>query len=80
MLRIDLDITCHKLAIDLSVKSIQQKKIFHGQEHLIAIKVKIDKLLKVGFIEEAPHTTWLANVVMVGKTNNSWRICMDFTN
>ena len=45
---------------------------------MAAIKVKIDKLLKVKFIEKAPHTTWLANVMMVKKVNDSWRICVDF--
>ena len=39
---------------------------------------KVDKLLKSGFIKEAPHTTWLANVVMVKKANGSWRIYVDF--
>ena len=41
-------------------------------------KVEIKKMLKVGFIEEVPHTMWLANVIMVKKANNSWRMCMDF--
>ena len=51
---INPDINSHKLAIDLGIKSIQQKKRCHGQDHLVVIKVKNDKLLKVGFIEEAP--------------------------
>ena len=42
--------------------------------------VKVEKLLKVGFIEEVPHTTWLANMFMVKKANGSWKMCMNFTN
>ena len=37
-------------------------------------------MLKVGFIKEVPHTTCLANVVMVKKANGIWRMCVDFTN
>ena len=44
------------------------------------IKVKVKKLLKVGFIKEVPYTTWLTNMVMVKKPYGSWRICVDFTN
>ena len=76
---IDPKIACHKLAIDPSFKPVQQKKRRHGQERSEAIKIEVDKLLKAGFIEEVPHTTWLANVVMVKKANGSWRMCVDFT-
>ena len=79
MLGIDPKIACHKLAINPSFKPVQQKKRKHGLEWPTAIIVEVDKLLKVGFIEEAPHITWLANVVMVKKANNSWTICIDFT-
>ena len=72
MLWINPEIACHKLAIDLSVKPVQQKKRRHDQEQSAIIKVKVKKLLKVGFTKEAPHTTWLANVVMVKKANDSW--------
>ena len=44
------------------------------------IKIEVDKLLKTGFIEEVSHTTWLANVVMVKKTNGSRRMHVDFIN
>ena len=42
------------------------------------IKVEVKILLKVGFIEEVPHITWLANLVMVKKANGNWRMCVDF--
>ena len=73
MPKIDPNIAYHKMAIDPSVKLVPKKKKnrHHGQKHLTTIKVKIDKLLKVGFIKEALHTAWLANVVMVKKTNVS---------
>ena len=37
------------------------------------------KLLQAGFIREVSHTTWLANVVLVKKSNRGWRMCVDYT-
>ena len=63
------NVAYHKLAIDPNVKLMQQKKRCHGLKQLAIIMAKVEKLLKVRFIEEVPHTTPLANVVMVKKTD-----------
>ena len=31
------------------------------------------------FIQEVYYPDWLTNVVMVKKTNEKWRMCVDFT-
>jgi len=31
------------------------------------------------FIREAHYTTWFANVVMVKKSNEKWRMCTNYT-
>jgi hypothetical protein len=36
-------------------------------------------LLDAGFIREVTYPQWLANVVMVHKKNERWRMCTDFT-
>jgi len=36
-------------------------------------------LLEANFIKEVYYPKWLANVVMVKKTNGKWRMCVDFT-
>lgn len=41
---------------------------------------EITRLLVVDFIREVTHPEWLANPVMVRKNNNSWRMCVDYTN
>ena len=38
-----------------------------------------DKLLIAGFIREVYYPDWLANVVLVKKANEKWRMCVDFT-
>ena len=44
----------------------------------MAIKDEVEKLLKAKFIKEVSHITWLANIVMVKKANDSQRMCVDF--
>nr|KYP66897.1 Transposon Ty3-I Gag-Pol polyprotein [Cajanus cajan] len=41
--------------------------------------METQKLLNAGFIKEIKYTTWLANVVMVKKSNGKWRMCVDYT-
>ena len=38
----------------------------------------VNKLLSAGFIREVYYPDWLANVVLVKKANEKWRMCMDF--
>ena len=39
----------------------------------------MDNLLRAGFIREVKYLEWLANVVMVPKKGDKWRICVDYT-
>ena len=40
---------------------------------------EVDKLLFADFIREVYYPKWLANVVMLKKSNGKWRVCVDFT-
>ena len=40
---------------------------------------EVEKLLITGFIWEVYYLKWLANIVMVKKSNGKWRMCVDFT-
>ena len=37
------------------------------------------KLLEADFIREVFYPGWLANVVIVKKSNDKWRMCVNFT-
>jgi hypothetical protein len=50
-----------------------------SNEKVAAAKLEVQRLLDAGFIREIQYLSWLANVVMVKKKNDKWRICTDFT-
>ena len=40
----------------------------------MAINTEVDKLLTAKFIKEADYPDWIANVVLVKKANENWRV------
>ena len=78
MLGLSPNLVTHKLKMDPNVKRVKQppRKYNLGVEE--KIKVEVNKLLKVGFIEEIKCPSWLANIVPVKKKRGHRRIYVDF--
>ncbi|XP_025662052.1 uncharacterized protein [Arachis hypogaea] len=76
---IDPSVITHKLAINPAAQPVSQKKRNLGTEKRLASMAEAKKLIDAQFIREIRFTTWLANVVMVRKSNGKWRMCVDFT-
>jgi len=76
---IDPDFLCHKLNINPSAKPKVQKRRRLSGDRAQAATEEIHKLLEAAHIREIQYPTWLANVVMVKKSNGRWRMCVDFT-
>jgi len=68
--RVSTNIITHRLSIYKEAKLFVQKKRKMGEEKCDVACQEVDKLVKVGFIKKAHYTTWLANVVMVKKSND----------
>ena len=69
----------HKLNVAPSAKPIRQKvRLFHPNRHSI-IQTEVENLLQNGFIILVKYPEWLANVVVVPKKGNKWRVCVDYT-
>ena len=79
MPRISPEIITHKLNVDPSFRPVRQKKGNFAPERQEAIKTAVDKLLMANCIREVYYPDWLANVVMVRKANEKWRICVDYS-
>jgi hypothetical protein len=67
------------LDVSKTAKPIKQKLRRFTRDKKEAIRVEVNQLLAAGFIKEVYHPEWLANLVLVRKKNNEWRMCVDYT-
>ena len=77
---IDLAVITHRLNVSQSFKSVKQKRRSFALERQKAINEEVDKLLQADAIREVEYPEWLANVVLIKKANDKWRLFIDFTN
>ena len=69
----------HMLNVSPSAKPVRHKvRRFHPDLHSI-IHAEVNNLLHNGFIRAVKYPEWLANVVVVPKKGNKWRVCVDYT-
>ncbi|XP_050207805.1 uncharacterized protein LOC126657193 [Mercurialis annua] len=66
---VDPKIISHKLNVDAKCKPVKQKKRTFSLEKQIAIRDEVEKLSKAGFIRKVDYPEWLANVVLIKKSN-----------
>lgn len=59
----------HRLHIKPNSKPIRQKKRNMGPERRLTIKKEVEKLLNAGFIKNVDCPEWMANPVLVKKSN-----------
>ncbi|KAL2236241.1 UNVERIFIED_CONTAM: Retrovirus-related Pol polyprotein from transposon opus [Sesamum indicum] len=64
---INPEVIVHRLNVDPSMRSVQQKKRTFGGEKNTIIEGEVNKLLRAGYVSEVQYTDWLANVVLVPK-------------
>ena len=76
---IDPTVITHRLNTSPSFKPVKQKRRSLASERQKAINEEVGKLLQAGAIREVEYPEWLANVVLVKKANEKWRLCIDFT-
>jgi hypothetical protein len=80
MPRIPREVIEHKLGIDPSYKSIKQKEGRYTPERRETIRQEVSKLLEAGFIRLVDYPSWLANPVLIEKSDGSCHMCIDYTN
>jgi hypothetical protein len=61
----------HKLGIDPAFKPIKQKERRYTPERRETIRLEVNKLLEAGFISPVDYSSWLANPVLIEKSDKS---------
>ena len=79
MIGISLTHASQRLKVAPFAKPVRQKvRRFHPDRHLV-IQTEVDNILHNGFIRAFKNPEWLANMVVVPKKGNKWRVCVDYT-
>jgi hypothetical protein len=76
---VDRSIIEHALNVDPSVRPRKQKLRRMSEDKAEGAKAKVKRLLTTKVIREVAYPKWLANTVMVKKSNGKWSMCIDFT-
>ncbi|XP_058106349.1 uncharacterized protein LOC131249561 [Magnolia sinica] len=69
----------HKLNIDPHHQPVRQKRRAFELERYAIIGEEVGKLLEAGFIKEIYYLDWIANVILVKKSNRKWWVCVNYT-
>jgi len=69
----------HSLNVLKTTRPIKQKLRRFARDKKEDIRIESTRLLAARFIKEVYHPDWLANLVLVRKKNNEWRMCVDYT-
>ncbi|XP_066160095.1 uncharacterized protein [Oryza sativa Japonica Group] len=79
MPRVPREVIEHRLAVRPDARPVRQKVRRQAPERQAFIREEVARLLEAGFIHEVIHPEWLANPVVVPKTNGKLRMCIDYT-
>ena len=74
-----MEVIEHHLVVCPHARPIKQKVRKQALERQQFIAEEIKNLEAAGLVRGVVHPTWLANLVVVGKANGKWRLCIDFT-
>lgn len=73
------EVTLHMLNINPGIRVVKQKKRFFSTEKQKAVEGELNRLLTAGFIKQVQFPRWIANAVLVKKSNDKWQMCIDYS-
>nr|GEY20966.1 reverse transcriptase domain-containing protein [Tanacetum cinerariifolium]GEY25031.1 reverse transcriptase domain-containing protein [Tanacetum cinerariifolium] len=72
------DVVEHRLNIQEGCPPVRQKRRTQAAERNQAIQEEVEKLIDASIMKEVHYHSWLSNLVMVKKHDDSWRMSIDF--
>ena len=75
---LDPNLIMHHLSIAPGVKPVKQKLRKMHPHVALLVKVKIEKLLKAGFVRAIDYANRISNIVPISKHDKSIHVCTDF--
>ncbi|KAJ8466037.1 hypothetical protein OPV22_028589 [Ensete ventricosum] len=79
MPRVDPEIAQHHLNIAPGARPVKQRPCKFALDQQKAIQDEVVRLLDAKLVEEVKYPTWLSNIVLIKKSNEKWRMCVDYT-
>ena len=76
---VDSDFICHHLNVNSFAILKKQSHWHSSREYSDAVKGEVLKLNQARAIKEVFYLEWLANIMVVKKKTEKWRVCVDFT-
>ncbi|XP_071687872.1 uncharacterized protein [Rutidosis leptorrhynchoides] len=68
----------HRLNVNPALKPVVQKCRGMASDHAKWLCEEVTKLMKAGILREVQYQSWIANPILVKKTDGSWRMCIDY--
>ncbi|XP_071698173.1 uncharacterized protein [Rutidosis leptorrhynchoides] len=72
------EIAQHHLRASINLTPIKQKKRTMAPERSEWLRREVDNLVKANILRKVNYQTWVANPVLVAKSDGTWRLCIDF--
>nr|GEV36074.1 reverse transcriptase domain-containing protein [Tanacetum cinerariifolium] len=79
MIRVPRSLVEHQFNIREGCPPLRQKKRGQALDKSKAINEEVSKLVEAGIIREVYYHNWISNLMLVKKHDDSWRMCVDFT-
>jgi hypothetical protein len=76
---VNRDVIKHLFNVDPSFRPRKQRLRKMSDDKAEGAQNEVKRLLSAGVIREVKYPEWLANTIIVKKSNDKWRMCIDFT-
>ncbi|XP_071739799.1 uncharacterized protein [Rutidosis leptorrhynchoides] len=78
MTSVPRDVVQHHLNANVSMMHVRQKKRPMEPNRSEWLREEVNQLVKANILRKVNYQTWIANPILVPKTDGSWRLCVDF--